>query len=94
MDGALAFVMTDAIEGPIVSIILFANIFSINLYFLIPGILNICFIVFFFMYCKKPIIEVKKLDLNLKSPVFHMVGEVIAGLTQIKILNRRFLLLK
>ena len=52
LDNMLAFVLTDSIEGPIISLILIANVFAINLYFLIPGVLNIIFIAFFFMYCK------------------------------------------
>ena len=74
MDNTLVFVLTDAIQGPIVSLILIGNVFQINLYFLIPGLLNIIFVIFFFIYCKKAIISVKQLDLKLKSPVFNMVG--------------------
>lgn len=94
MDNMLAFVLTDSIEGPIVSIILLVNVFTINLFFLIPGILNIIFILIFFAYCKNAIVTIKQLDLRLKSPVFNMVGEMISGLVQIRIFNRRFTLLK
>ena len=52
MDGMLAFILNDSIEGPIFCFILLLNVFSINLYFLIPGILNVAFIVAFYMYCK------------------------------------------
>lgn len=93
MDNMLPFVLTDAIEGPIITIVLFINVFTINLFFLIPGILNIIFIIFYFNYCKWIIVTVKQLDLRLKSPVFNMVGEMISGLTQIKIYGRRFSLL-
>jgi ABC-type multidrug transport system fused ATPase/permease subunit len=65
----LLFVLTDALEGPIISIILLVNVFSINLYFIIPGTINIIFIVIFFNYCKRTIISVKQLELRLKSPV-------------------------
>lgn len=74
MDNMLAFVLTDSIEGPIISIILLVNIFSINLWFLIPGLLNLVFIIVYFIYCKSVIVAVKQLDLKLKSPVFNMVG--------------------
>lgn len=94
MDNTLAFILTDAVEGPLICIILLVNVFSINLFFLIPGLLNLFFIIGYFIYCKRPIVEVKKVDLNLKSPVFHMVGEMISGLIQIKILNRRLQLLQ
>lgn len=52
----LAYVVTDSIEGPIACLILVANVFSINLFFLIPGILNIIFVVAFFIYCKEAIL--------------------------------------
>ena len=94
MDNTLAFVLTDSLEGPIVSIVLLVNVFTINVYFLIPGIINIVFLISYFIYCKYPIVGVKQLDLRLKSPVFNMVGEMISGLVQIKIFNRRFSLLK
>lgn len=74
MDNMLAFVLTDAIEGPIITIILFVNVFTINLFFLIPGVINIIFIIYYFNYCKWVIVAVKQLDLRLKSPVFNMVG--------------------
>ena len=94
MDNTLAFILTDAVEGPLTCLILLVNVFSINLYFLIPGILNLVFIVGYFIYCKPAIVEVKKLDLTLKNPVFNMVGEMVAGLIQIRILNRRLELLQ
>ena len=93
MDNLLAFFLLDSIEGIITCLILIANVFSINFYFLIPGILNIIFVVGFYLYCKKAIILIKQLDLRLKSPVFNMVGEMISGLTQIRIFNRRHYLL-
>ena len=49
MDNMLAFVLTDSIQGPIVSMVLIANVFSINQYFLIPGFIDIIFIIIFFI---------------------------------------------
>lgn len=40
------------------------------------------------------IVNCKQLDLRSKSPVFNMVGEMVTGLVQIRIFNRRFALLK
>jgi ABC-type multidrug transport system fused ATPase/permease subunit len=89
MDNMIAWVLTDAMEGPIVSTIFAVNIFTINVYFLIPGIANLIFIVLFFTYCKSPIVTIKQLDLRLKTPVYNMVGEMINGLIPIRIYNRR-----
>jgi ATP-binding cassette subfamily C (CFTR/MRP) protein 4 len=94
LDNMLMFVLTDAVEGTIICIVLLINVFSINLYFIIPGVITIIFVILFFMYCKKAIVNIKQLDLRLKSPVFNMVGEMINGLVQIKIFNRRYTLLK
>lgn len=94
LDNMLAFVFTDSIEGPIVSLIMLANVFSINMYFIPLGVLNICFLVAYFLYCKRAIVSAKQLDLQTKSPVFNMVGEMISGLIQIRIYGRRFKLLQ
>lgn len=94
MDNIVATVLIDVLEVPIASVIVFANIVSINIHFLIPGIVNIIFIVVFFIYCKKVILAMKQLDLKLKSRLFSMVGEMISGLIQIKIFKRRLYLLQ
>ncbi len=94
MDSSLQFVLVDAIEGPIVIIVMLANVFSINYYFIIPGSINIAAVIFFFMYSKKAIINIKQLDLKLKSPLFGMVREMLSGLIGIRIYNRRLGLLK
>lgn len=74
MDNMLGFVLIDSIQGVIGAFSSFGNVFSIDLYFLIPGVLNIIFIVYFFIYCKDVIIAVKQLDLKLKNPIFSMIG--------------------
>ncbi len=94
MDSSLQFVLVDAIEGPIVIIVLFVNVFSINYYFIIPGAINIVAVILLFMYSKKAIVNIKQLDLKLKSPLFSMVRETLSGLIGIRIYNRRLGLLK
>lgn len=74
LDNNLFFVLADCLQGIIVILMSTGNIFSINLYFLVPGILNIIFVVYFFIYCKDVVIALKQLELKLKSPVFTMVG--------------------
>lgn len=56
LDNTLAFVMMDTVEGPIIGIIMVVNIFEINLLFIPPGLINIAFIIFYFMFCKKTIV--------------------------------------
>lgn len=74
MDYMLPFVLIDALEGPILYIVLLINVFIINRYFVLPGILCIIFVIWYYMYCKEAMIKIKQLDLRLKSPVFNMVG--------------------
>lgn len=80
-------------QGVFLTLAYLANIFAVNLYFLIPGILNIC-VVYVFIYCKDAIIAIKELELKLKTPVFTMVEEILAGLTQIKIFGQTLYFLK
>ena len=58
LDGNLFYILTDCFQGLIVAFLVLGNIFSINHYFLIPGTLNIVFLVSFLVYCKKLIIAV------------------------------------
>ena len=73
---------------------MFANIFQIDLYFIIPGSINIIFVIISFWFAKKTIILLKQMDLAYKSPIFNLVNETIFNLTQIKIYGRRLSLLK
>ena len=94
LDNALAFNLVDIFEGPLIMCVLLVNIFSIDLFFLIPGFLSAIFISIAFLFCKQPIVEAKQLDLRLKSPIYSMVNEAVAGLIQIRIFKRRFRLLR
>ena len=74
LDNTLSFVFVDMVEGPIISIIMLANIFQINLFFIPPGIITLVFLVYFFIFCKPTIVESKQLDLRTRSPVFNIFG--------------------
>ena len=89
LDNTLGITMIDCMEGPIISIIMLVNIFTIDLFFLIPGIITIVFLVGYFLFCKDTNVKVKELDLRKKSPVFSLVNEVISGLIQVTIFHRR-----
>lgn len=70
MDSLLFDVLCDSIEGPIISLILLGNIFSISVYYLGSGIISVLFIVFMFFYSKEAIIQLRNLDLQLRNPVY------------------------
>jgi ATP-binding cassette, subfamily C (CFTR/MRP), member 4 len=89
LDMTLAFSFTDMIEGPIISISMLINIFTIELYFIPPGVANIVFLVLFFVYAKRPIVECRQLYLKLRTPVFSYFGEMLAVLTQIAAFGTR-----
>ena len=94
LDTLFSFFLNESVEGAIVILIIYINAFTINLYFLIPGLLNLVFLVLWLHYFKLPIIIIKQLDLKLKSPVFEQVGETLTALVQIRIYERRFKLIK
>ena len=56
LDNTLGFTLIDVIEGPLVCSILFANVFAIDIFFIVPGLINLVFLVFFFWFCKKTIV--------------------------------------
>jgi ABC-type bacteriocin/lantibiotic exporter with double-glycine peptidase domain len=77
------------IEGPIISIAMYINVFSMQVYFIPPGIFTLIFLVIFFIYSKKPIVECRQLYLKQRSPVFGIFGEMITSLSQIHIFDKR-----
>jgi ATP-binding cassette subfamily C (CFTR/MRP) protein 1 len=93
IDNTMAFTMVDAIEGPTVALTLLIGVFAIDLLFIVPGVLSVIFLLVFFTYCKDAIVLAKQLYLRLKSPVFGMVNEMISGLIQIRLFDRRGTLL-
>lgn len=94
LDTSLPYVVLDSLEGPIIALVMLGNIVSINIYFIIPGVINIGLLVILFCVCNKSIINAKQLDLEMKDPVFSTVNETISGLVQIKVFQRRKTLLK
>ena len=56
LDNLIAFVLIDVVEGPTISIVMFINIVTIDTFFLIPGSINIIFLIIFFLFCKKIIV--------------------------------------
>lgn len=89
LDMTLAFSFTDMIEGPIISISMLINIFTIEVFFIPPGLANVLFIVLFFLYAKRPIVECRQLYLKLRTPVFSLFGEMLSVLTQISAFGTR-----
>lgn len=89
LDMTLAFSFTDMIEGPIISISMLVTVFTIEVYFIPPGVANIVFLIIFFIYAKRPIVECRQLYLKLRTPVFSCFGEMLSSLTQISIFGVR-----
>lgn len=65
------------------------NVFQIIPIFIVPGVVNLVFLILWLMYCKKTIIQSKLLDLRMKSPVFNNITSVTNGIVQIRIYNQR-----
>ena len=89
LDSTLAFTFVDVIEGIIITLVMMANIFQINVLFIPFGIINVVFLAWFLWFCKKSIILTKQLDLRAKSPAFNTFNEATSSLAQIRIFNYR-----
>ena len=89
LDMTLAFSFTDMVEGPIISLSMLVNVFTIQVYFIPPGLVNLIFIIAFFIYSKRPIVECRQLFLKLRTPVFSQFSEMLFSLTQISVFGTR-----
>jgi ATP-binding cassette subfamily C (CFTR/MRP) protein 4 len=85
LDSTLAITLTDTIEGPILAIVLLVNVFQIVPWFIVPSVVNLLLLGFWFYYCKRTIVQTKQLDLRMKSPVFSEFTQLVSGATQVKI---------
>jgi ATP-binding cassette subfamily C (CFTR/MRP) protein 4 len=85
LDSLMAYTFIDTIEGPILSLVLLINVFQIDPFFILPAAANFALQIFWFVYCKRTIIQTKQLDLRLKSPVFSEFTQLVSGATQVKI---------
>ena len=94
LDEILGFVAFDVVEQTIFILIMFGNVFQIDLYFIIPGSIHILFVLVVMWFSKKTIVVLKEVDLKLKGPVFSMANEMLGSLTQIKVFERRLTLLR
>lgn len=89
LDNLVGWTALDALEGTIYIVASMVSIFVIDLFFMIPGLINLLGLGLLLLFCNQIIIHTRKLDLRMKDPVFSTVDEVISGLTQIRIFNRR-----
>lgn len=74
MDSMFSYMFIDSIEAILINLIILVNIFTINVYFLIPGVISMVFILYLLENSKLVIIVTKQLDLKLKSPVYSMTN--------------------
>ena len=74
LDNSMPITLVEIIEGPLMVLVLLANIFVIDIFFMIPGLLILVFIVLYFLYCKNAVLATKELYLRLKSPVYSMIN--------------------
>lgn len=89
MDNIVPMSFIEVGEGLINIGVMMITIVAIDLFLVLPALIDIVFLVWFFFFCKEVIVACKQLDLQMKSPVFGMVRETILGLVQIRIYRRR-----
>ena len=89
LDTLMGWTALDALEGIIYVVASMLNIFLIDSFFMIPGLINLLALGFLLLFCNQVIMHARKLDLRMKDPVFSTVDEVISGLIQIRVFSRR-----
>ena len=83
LDNSLIFTFQQALEGPVISIVMLVNIIQINPYFAIVAFVCLLGLFFLFSFLRPVIIESKQLDLKMKSPVYNKLNQTVQGLIQI-----------
>jgi ATP-binding cassette subfamily C (CFTR/MRP) protein 4 len=71
LDNSLSLTIMDMFEGPAATVVVFANICQIDIFFLPPVCIIIPIIVAFFVYSRPVVIQCKQKDLKNRSPIFH-----------------------
>jgi len=77
MDLTLHSSAMDSVEGPIYFLSLLVTVFTINPYFIIPGVIELFVLYKYFFWNKVIITGAKLLDLQTKTPVFSFLTATI-----------------
>lgn len=80
LDVNMLMLFTGVIEGPIVTLVMLANMVEINIWFIIPAVVCVAFFIFMFAMCRRIIVASKQLDSKEKSPAYANVTEMASGL--------------
>ena len=80
MDYQLPMVLTDCFEGPMLFGNLLITICDMNPWIVIPGVCVVIILLMWYSWCKPVILELKRLDLMHKSPVFSYFASTISGI--------------
>ena len=89
IDNNLFFAITEAVEGPISSIIAIINITLIDVRLLPVALVIFGITICFFNYSKPVYVKCKELFLQSKNLMIHFFKETINGLTQIKVYRQQ-----
>ena len=94
LDQILPILIIDVVEGPTIILLFFANIASVDLYFIATGLIALVLFVLIIWYFKDTMVAIKILVLKLKNPVFSKANEMLSGLVQLRIYQKRYYVLK
>ena len=89
IDNNLFFAITEAVEGPISSVIAIINITLIDVRLLPAALVIFGITICFFNYSKPTYVKCKELFLQSKNLMIHFFRETINGLTQIKVFRQK-----
>ena len=88
LDNEVAENFVVVVERTILWVVMSASIMRLNLVFLFSVTSCLAFIIFIFRYCRDPIMSAKQLNLQLKSPIFTHLREIMRGLVPIQALQQ------
>lgn len=88
LDTQLNYVLVDSIDGPFYSFNLFITIIVFNYWLVIPGIVELIAMYYFYKYMKPILVELKKVDMLNKSPVQSFFTATLSGIVPMRIYNQ------
>ena len=82
------------LEATSISLVTVGSAMQLNLYLVAPAVLVILFNILMSAYCYKMILVIQALSMKIKSPVFSFLSEMMNGIIQITLFNRRLAVLR
>ena len=89
LDSMVGLITMDLLENGSILLIMVGSTMQLNIYIVAPGVLVIALNVFLSLYCYDIIISVQVLSMKIKSSLFNCLSEMMSGLIQITLFDRK-----